>query len=123
MTTEEAVAVLKRVRAGELNPHSGDARQAFAVVADAYFADHPEPSPANEALAANLRLASWGSDGKPEGTRESLERCSRMLDTYGPECFPANESGQIHFARAMMETTADEIRAYLAANPVSDPTH
>jgi hypothetical protein len=38
-----------------------------------------------------------------------------MFDTYAPDLFPANEKGQIHFARAMMEGTADEIRAYTAA--------
>lgn len=66
----------------------------------------------NEQLAAKLRAED--RDHGPEGTRESLERCAKMLDTYAPECFPANEQGQVHFARAMMESVADEIRAYLA---------
>lgn len=69
----------------------------------------------NEVKAAALRSACRARDGKPECTRESLERCCRMLDSYGPECFPANEYGQIHFARAMMESTADEIRDFLSS--------
>ena len=76
-----------------------------------------EPNPAHEELAAKLRAASRATeDGKPDGSREGLERCSRMLDTYAPDCFPANDKGQVHFARAMMESTADTIRAFLAAN-------
>ena len=75
-----------------------------------------EPNPGHEELAAKFRAASREGDGKPEGTLESLERCARMLDTYAPECFPANDKGQVSFSRAMMESTADEIRAYLASD-------
>ena len=52
-----------------------------------------------------------------EGTRESLERCANMLDEYAPDMFPASELGQIHMERSMMESVADEIRAFLKANP------
>lgn len=76
-----------------------------------------DASEENEKRAEALRAESREGDGKPEGTREALERCAKMLDTYGPECFPANDKGQIHFARAMMESTVDEIRAFLS-NPV-----
>jgi hypothetical protein len=69
-----------------------------------------------EDLAAQFRAAQRATeDGKPDGSCEALERCAKMLDTYGPECFPANDKGQVHFARAMMESTADEIRAFLYA--------
>lgn len=34
---------------------------------------------------------------------------SRMLRLYGAECFPADENGQIHFARAIMEAIAGEL--------------
>lgn len=75
----------------------------------------------NEQKARLFRLQQLNSeDGKPEGTRESLETCARMLDTYGPECFPANELGQVDFARAMMESVADNIRAYLDATRAPD---
>lgn len=73
-----------------------------------------ELRPENEAKAAQLRAETRKGDGAPEGTLESLERCARMLDEYAPECFPANEKGQVHFARAMMESVADEIKAFVA---------
>jgi hypothetical protein len=76
-----------------------------------------EPNPAYEATAAKFRAATRTGDGEPEGTAESLGRCATMLDTYAPDLYPANEKGQVHFARAMMESVADEIRAYLAARP------
>lgn len=73
----------------------------------------PEPNPAHEAKARAFREAARRSaDGAPEGTRESVERTARMLDTYAPELYPANELGQVDFARAMMESAADEMRAY-----------
>ncbi len=65
-----------------------------------------------ELLATKYRTERPDGEG-PEGTLESVLRSAKMLDTYAPDCFPANELGQIHFARAMMETTVDEIRAYL----------
>lgn len=55
-------------------------------------------------------------DHKPEGTPEALGQCARMLEEYGPDCFPANDSGQVHFARAMMDATAAEIRAALSVS-------
>lgn len=66
-----------------------------------------------EASAAALRASGRVGDGQPDGSREELERCARMLDTYAPELFPANDLGQIDFARAMMESVADVIRAFL----------
>lgn len=51
-------------------------------------------------------------DAKPDGTLDGLIRCADMLENWGPECFPANEAGQVHFARCMMDATAAEIRAY-----------
>lgn len=56
-------------------------------------------------------------DYRPEGTVEALATCATMLETWGPECLPVNEHGKVHFARAMMDGTAAEIRAYLAARP------
>lgn len=74
----------------------------------------PEPNQEYEAKAAAFRDSMRATeDGKPEGTADALERCAKMLDTYGPDCFPANDLGQVHFARAMMESTADEIRAFV----------
>jgi len=80
----------------------------------------PAPSATNEERAAAFRALIRNGDGKPDGTREGLAQCATMLDTYGPECFPANEQGQVHFARAMMESVTDEIRAFLAADTGAD---
>ncbi len=73
-----------------------------------------EQNPEWELLAIKYRESDKGADGKPEGTLKSLKRCASMLNTYAPDCFPANENGQVHFVRAMMESVADEIDAYLA---------
>jgi hypothetical protein len=72
-------------------------------------------SPAPPEVKAKLlrELQSRTEDGEHEWTRESLTRCVEMIDTWAPDCFPANESGQIDFARAMMECVAGEIRAFL----------
>lgn len=67
----------------------------------------------NERKAAAFRKQSRESEGKPQGTKAALARCARMLDEYAPDCFPANSDGQIHFARAIMESVADEIKAFL----------
>jgi hypothetical protein len=68
----------------------------------------------NETLAAQFRARQLADGCKPEGTRESLARCANMLDVYAPDLYPANEKGQVAFARVVMEVVADEIRAFLA---------
>lgn len=40
----------------------------------------------------------------------SLEATAKMLEKWGPECFPANDKGQVHFARALMDAAAESIR-------------
>lgn len=70
----------------------------------------------NEELATKFRNEiNETADGKPEGTLESLLRCANMLNVYAVECFPASETVQVHFARAvaMMESAAEEIQAFL----------
>ena len=39
-----------------------------------------------------------------------LEQTAIMLERWAPECFPAGEDGKVHFARALMESAAEEIR-------------
>lgn len=39
-----------------------------------------------------------------------LEKTAIMLETWGPEAFPSNEQGQVHFGRAMTDATAEAIR-------------
>lgn len=50
---------------------------------------------------------------KAKGSLAELRRTAKMLETYGPELFPVNEEGKIHFARALMESAAEAIRLYL----------
>jgi hypothetical protein len=69
------------------------------------------------------KLAEWrpaDPEAAPDGTLDSLATCATMLETYGPDCFPANEKGQVHFARAMMDSTAAEIRTFLARSTFND---
>lgn len=40
-----------------------------------------------------------------------LEQTAVMLEKWGPEAFPANEQGQVHFGRAMTDSAAEAIRA------------
>lgn len=68
-------------------------------------------------LAGELDWQAWAKserDAQPEGTPEALATCAAMLEEYGADCFPANDQGQVHFARSMMDATASEIRAFLA---------
>ena len=39
-----------------------------------------------------------------------LEQTATMLEKWGPEAFPANEHGQVHFGRAMNDAAAEAIR-------------
>ncbi len=50
----------------------------------------------------------------PENPREEIERSVRMLETWSADLFPANPLGQVHMARAMMESAAHSIRQFLA---------
>ena len=40
-----------------------------------------------------------------------LEQTAIMLEKWGPEAFPANEQGQVHFGRAMTDAAAEAIRS------------
>lgn len=39
-----------------------------------------------------------------------LEQTAVMLEKWGPDAFPANEQGQVHFGRAMTDAAAEAIR-------------
>lgn len=78
----------------------------------AYLVEHHAPIEANEEKA---RALSADEPDTAAGTLEELALSATMLERWGPETFPANSLGQVHFARAMMESTAKTIRAFLAA--------
>lgn len=125
MTTEELKAAVERLRKhaaaktdGECPYRGADGlwdadayRLDATAVIEAYLAEHPEPNPAHEELAAKYRAAGM----RAEGTPFALLQCVNTIETYAPECLPADENGQIHFVRAVLETVSDEIRAHLAA--------
>lgn len=68
----------------------------------------------SEQLAAKLRAEIRASEeGKPKGTLDSLKGTAKILNYYAVECFPANDKGQVHFVRAIMEVAADEITEFL----------
>lgn len=69
----------------------------------------------NEATATKFRAETRDGEHGPEGTKESLLRTANMLDTWSKDLYPANALGQVDFARALMESSADEIRAFLAS--------
>ena len=73
--------------------------------------------------AGEASYRAW-ADSQPvepeDATVESLTVCATMLETYAPDCFPANEAGQVSFARSMMDATVRCLRAYLAANGGAD---
>jgi hypothetical protein len=54
------------------------------------------------------------------GTREDLERALGMFENWMPDALPANDAGQIHFARAVGESLADAVKAYLAQPAATD---
>lgn len=76
---------------------------------------NPDSAKGESNYASYLAQERVSGEGKPEGTRESLERCAKMLETYGPDLYPANELGQVDFARAMMDSVVGEVRAFLEA--------
>lgn len=44
----------------------------------------------------------------------------RMIETWSPEVLPANERGQVHFARIMLDSAASTIRFLLQADRPSE---
>ena len=68
-----------------------------------------------EATAAALRQTApepqAGDDGVDEPP-EGLGRLADMLTTHARECFPSSANGQVHFARAIMESVASDLRKH-----------
>jgi len=56
-----------------------------------------------------------------EGTLGSLTTVATMLETYGIAELPANESGQVDFMRALMDSAVAEIRAFIAKQRPAEP--
>lgn len=67
-----------------------------------------------EALAW-LGRVTWEQAAKKEQDfgPDELRQTASMLKTYAEDCFPANEKGQVDFARAMCESAAETIDRHL----------
>lgn len=85
-------------------------RQALAIIAG--FKKIGQPQRSYDDLAAAYHAKSI-TEAPPSGTREELGGAAAMLEAWAPDTFPANERGQVHFARAMMDSVASTIRAFL----------
>ncbi|MGR9413124.1 hypothetical protein [Rhizobium leguminosarum] len=53
-------------------------------------------------------------------TDEELRLAARMIRIWLPESFPANEKGQIHFVRSVMESVASTIERALDGKSKGD---
>ena len=53
---------------------------------------------------------------------EDLRLAAASIREWMPETLPASEDGQIHFARALAESAAEAIEAFLAASPTEGQT-
>lgn len=40
---------------------------------------------------------------------EAIDGAAKTLRKWAPECFPADANGQVHFARALMESVAGDL--------------
>jgi len=76
----------------------------------------PDEIAAGEAIYAAY-CASVQREAPHDGTRADLDVVAGMLERWGPDALPANEHGQVHFVRAMMDSAAGTIRAFLSRHP------
>lgn len=60
-------------------------------------------------------LAPWSSPAREGMTRAAILEQVARLERWAAECFPAGPDGRVHFARAVMESVAANIRAALGA--------
>lgn len=49
------------------------------------------------------------SEAEVQRIIEAAARSSKALRRWAPECFPTDANGQVHFARALMESVADDL--------------
>lgn len=68
------------------------------------------------AAEATYRAFAEG-DLKSAGSTEELRSCASSLREFGADLFPVNRDGQAHFARILMDVTANAIEAALNRRP------
>lgn len=69
---------------------------------------------ANEFAADTLPPVDHVAGGDDAERLEDLRLAAKSIRTYMPETLPAGEDGKIHFARALAESAAEAIEAFLA---------
>lgn len=93
----------------------------------AQLADRQSPTPESHLLPpvvtgqmeieTDVTAADLGVNAEPpapEDPREEMRTAAASIREWMPETLPANEAGQIHFARALAESAAEAIERYLA---------
>ncbi len=104
----------------------------------AFIGDHAQPQPvayrwrgigewlfgcrAPEGLRAEpLYLAATPSKVlPPDEAKEEMRLSAASIRKWMPETLPANEAGQIHFARLLAESAAEAIERFIASSEGSD---
>lgn len=71
-----------------------------------------------DVTAADLGVNAEPSE--PDDLREEMRLAAASIRQWMPETLPANEAGQIHFARLLAESAAEAIEQYLATTEGSD---
>lgn len=117
--TAEIFSALAGLRSVVATGGKGFADQVHITRADRILAQAPDHFSTAETELKLMRAADPLHEH--EGTAEGLQLVATMIETWAPETFPVNENGQIHFGRAMLDSAAGEIRAYLARQAAQDP--
>lgn len=74
----------------------------------------------HEKRATMLMNAESPDNNGPDGSREALEMCCRMIETYVAPEFPADPDGRVPFFRVLCESISAEIKCFLEKHPVEE---
>lgn len=77
------------------------------------FADGPDRSKDDNTTGEEKYAAYRKSVALEVVEDDDIEQTLKMLETWGPGAWPANDAGQVHFARAMIDSAAAAIRKHL----------
>lgn len=93
-----------------------DAEQATAMVR--HMLEGAPPVSKGDAAYAQWRAS---QTAEFDGTTEGLARARDMFEKWIGDALPANDDGQVHFARALAESMSDAIGAYLKRRAEAPP--
>lgn len=89
-----------------------EAREIWERLARIWIEQGDEGTAEGEAMLryALAQAERRGAEAERNRLHEAVEMSATMLAIWGPETFPeVNEHGQIHFARALMESAAESL--------------